>query len=112
MTSPNAYAKGEHLEAHRNSNATTVPTTSMSANHKYEGMHKVPQYECTQRSMPDKEQAITWGSTPLVHLGDDGTASALQLFQLVFKLILLCQLILVQPADSTLHLLLNLLLVS
>ncbi len=65
-----------------------------------------------QDGMPAREQICTWGSTPLVHLGDDGTAGALQLLQLVFKLIFLCQLVLVQPADSTLHLLLDLLLVS
>ena len=54
----------------------------------------------------------TWGSPALVHLGDDGTASALQLLQLVLKLILLCQLVLVQPADGALYLLLNLFLVG
>lgn len=53
----------------------------------------------------------TWSSTTLVHLGDDGAAGALQLLQLVLKLILLCKLILVQPANGGLHLLLNLLLV-
>ena len=54
----------------------------------------------------------TWPPPTLVHLGDDGAASALQLLQLVLKLVLLCQLVLVQPADGALYLLLNLLLVS
>lgn len=52
----------------------------------------------------------TWSST-LVHLGDDGAACALQLLQLVLQLVLLCKLVLVQPADGALYLLLNLLLV-
>ena len=58
------------------------------------------------------ETVHTWGSPALVHLGDDGTAGALQLLQLVLELILLCQLVLVEPADGALYLLLNLFLVG
>ena len=53
----------------------------------------------------------TWSSTTLVHLGDDRATRALQFLKLVLQLILLCKLILVQPADGALYLLLNLLLV-
>lgn len=51
-------------------------------------------------------------TSALVHLGDDGRADALQLLELVLQLLCLCQLVGIQPADSLIHLLLNLLAVS
>ncbi|KAF3791347.1 NAD-specific glutamate dehydrogenase [Nymphaea thermarum] len=49
------------------------------------------------------ETSTAASTTTLVHLGNDGVASAFQILQLVLKLVHLCQLVAVQPADRRIH---------
>ncbi|TVU36755.1 hypothetical protein EJB05_18701, partial [Eragrostis curvula] len=64
-----------------------------------------------RRILVHASSAAHVGPSALVHLRDDGVADALQLLHLVFKLVHLCELVAVQPADGSVNGVLNLLLV-